>query len=283
MISQAVLKEMDFETPEPLPEVYENNKMVIFRPRITLDRKVAFSYYHLIIPIDPLPVVKVNGKDYPLDKRKQLLWVNPYQDIEVEVKIPGIDYLAVFIERKFAEDIFQEGAPFPDEIIRKDLDNEPDIRQMANRFIYECKQQQPGYIYLTECIGAEMIIQLVRSALASPGEPDKKYQEKGRIKRVIDYIYTNYNRDCQLDKLASLANLSTYHFIRVFKDSTGKTPFQFLLDVKVERAAELLKTKECNVTEVGLRCGFSNPSYFSTVFKKKTGFSPTQYRNSFID
>ncbi|MFZ5642647.1 MAG: helix-turn-helix domain-containing protein [Bacillota bacterium] len=77
-----------------------------------------------------------------------------------------------------------------------------------------------------------------------------------------------------------MANLSSYYFIRVFKAQMGKTPYEYLLDIKMEKAREMLKQRNHTITEICYECGFNSISHFTTAFKRKVGVTPTYYRKS---
>ena len=104
------------------------------------------------------------------------------------------------------------------------------------------------------------------------------YTENDNINSVIDHFLENYHQEYSVEDAAKVANLSPYHFIRVFKAETGKTPYEYFMDIKIKNVKEMFESQENNVTEVCFLCGFSNVSHFSTVFKKKVGTSPMKYR-----
>lgn len=81
-----------------------------------------------------------------------------------------------------------------------------------------------------------------------------------------------------LDQLAEAAGLSRYHFVRRYRDRTGQTPMQAFLHMKVSRACYLLEMSDLPVAEVAQRFGYEDPYYFSRLFKKTVGISPTRYR-----
>lgn len=109
-------------------------------------------------------------------------------------------------------------------------------------------------------------------------ENRRNYYELDNINRVIDFFQENYSRQYSLDEVARLANFSPYYFIRIFKEYTGKSPYEFLLDIKLNEACRLLKEKNKSITEITHLCGFGNSSHFSTLFKRKVGVSPSEYR-----
>jgi AraC family transcriptional regulator len=98
------------------------------------------------------------------------------------------------------------------------------------------------------------------------------------LRHVTDFIAANYARDIKLAELAQVAGMSSFHFAREFKRSTGTSPHQYLIKVRVEHAKALLVDNNLPLTEVGLRSGFSHQSHFTRLFRKFTGTTPHSYR-----
>ena len=99
-----------------------------------------------------------------------------------------------------------------------------------------------------------------------------------RLLNTVDYIYTHFNADLSLDALASVACLSKFHFLRLFKLAFGKTPHQFINDVRLERALALLKSSSLEIKEIARRVGFDDSSSFSRAFRVQMGVYPTRIR-----
>jgi len=100
-----------------------------------------------------------------------------------------------------------------------------------------------------------------------------------RINKTFDYIDSHIDSPLTLEELAAVASFSKYHFTRIFHSIVRETPFQFIQRVRVERAAMLLLTsRKMTVSEVALKCGFTDISVFSRNFKSSFGVSPTRYR-----
>lgn len=98
------------------------------------------------------------------------------------------------------------------------------------------------------------------------------------LNRVLSYIEDNLGVDIGLDELAGLSGLSRYHFARSFKESTGESPYQYLLKRRIERAKHLLLSPRARVAEVGKQVGFSDAGQFSRTFHKVTGATPLAWR-----
>ena len=99
-----------------------------------------------------------------------------------------------------------------------------------------------------------------------------------RLRQVTDFIAGNYSRDLKLNELAQVAGMSSFHFAREFKRTTGTTPHQYLIKFRIERAKALLAKNELPLIEVGLRSGFSHQSHFTRLFRRITGTTPHSYR-----
>lgn len=97
-----------------------------------------------------------------------------------------------------------------------------------------------------------------------------------------DYLHASYHEDLTIEHLATVAGLSPYHFIRKFKAAFDKTPHQYLRQIRLEKARNLLKNSRHSITEICYAVGFHSPGSFSSLFHKQTGVSPRAYRNSAI-
>ncbi len=100
-----------------------------------------------------------------------------------------------------------------------------------------------------------------------------------RLNRVIEFIDANLENDISLADLADVAALSSFHFARAFRKSTGKTPQQYVMQQRLERAKVLLSRPDLPIVEVSLRSGFKNQSHFTTWFRKYTNFTPKLWRD----
>ena len=106
------------------------------------------------------------------------------------------------------------------------------------------------------------------------------YSNKGQLDTVIgirNYINNNYDADLNLDLLSHIRFVSKYHLIRLFKRYYGQTPEQYLTGKRIEKSKEYLKTG-MNITETCYAIGFESPCSFSTLFKSRTGLTPTDFQ-----
>ncbi|KXG74708.1 response regulator transcription factor [Thermotalea metallivorans] len=100
----------------------------------------------------------------------------------------------------------------------------------------------------------------------------------GLISKSLKYIHENYDQDISLDDVAKEMNMSYHYFCKFFKDAVGKNFVDYLTELRIEKSKELLKDAAVSVKEVCYKIGYSDPNYFSKIFKKVTGITPTEYR-----
>jgi AraC family transcriptional regulator len=103
-----------------------------------------------------------------------------------------------------------------------------------------------------------------------------------RLRRVKELVHAKMEDELSLRDLAHSVGLSTAHFSEMFRKSTGETPHQFVLRLRVERAKEMLRSAESRVLDVAIACGFKTQQHFARVFRHVCGLSPKEYRWEFM-
>src|SRR5579872_4896949 len=104
-----------------------------------------------------------------------------------------------------------------------------------------------------------------------------------RLRRITDLVHARLEDELGLDELAQSVGLSTAHFARMFRKSTGETPHQFVLRQRIERAKSMLRAPNARVLDVAVACGFRTQQHFAQVFGEVYGVSPTRYRRDLVD
>ncbi|GAB2597978.1 cupin domain-containing protein [Spirosoma areae] len=102
--------------------------------------------------------------------------------------------------------------------------------------------------------------------------------ETERMKRVLEYMLTNFRDDIRTGQIASVAGMVPAAFCRYFKKRTRKTFIEYLNELRISHARKLLATLDLSIGQVGLECGFTNSSHFHRQFKLSTGLTPFQYQ-----
>jgi AraC family transcriptional regulator len=98
------------------------------------------------------------------------------------------------------------------------------------------------------------------------------------LRKSIDYMHGHLHSAIYLKDLARETGISTAHYARMFRQSTGITPHQYLLRQRVERARDLIENQPMRLAEVALTCGFADQQHMARVFRQMTGLSPKAFR-----
>ena len=140
-------------------------------------------------------------------------------------------------------------------------------------------QVEEGSIY-AQAMGNALAVHLLinYSTHTKPTEIATGKLSPRKLKLVVKFVDENLDKDLNLTTLSSLVKLSQYHFSRAFKQSTGLSPHQYIIQKRIERAKYLLKQSTITINEVSIDCGFANPSHFAKHFRKHIGISPKQFR-----
>jgi AraC family transcriptional regulator len=131
-----------------------------------------------------------------------------------------------------------------------------------------------GKLYLDSLVNL-LTVHLLRtytSQLQEPRSPQRLTRQQ--IRQAIDYLHANLAQDISLDRLAESVNISPSHLRRLFKQATGLAPHQYLLQLRVNRAKELLLTGSFSVGEVAAEVGFADQSHLHRHFKRVFGVTP---------
>ncbi len=124
---------------------------------------------------------------------------------------------------------------------------------------------------------------LLRYYCGSKDELDRMiYHNVMRLRPVIDYISEHYGEKIYIETLSDMITVSPDYFTKMFKDSIGKTPVDYINGIRIGKALELLSADVVPVNEIAELIGFSNPNYFHKIFKQYMDTSPLAYRKSSI-
>ncbi|MDJ0696592.1 AraC family transcriptional regulator [Mastigocoleus sp. MO_188.B34] len=168
------------------------------------------------------------------------------------------------------------------ELIPHFIKPDPLINGIAMALKSELKlQQQANQLYVNS-LTTSLSIHLIKNY--STFERSLREYENGlskyKLRQVLDYINSHMDREIRLSGLATMVDMSKYYFLKLFKQSMGITPHQYVIKQRIEKAKQLLRQDKLSVIEVAAECGFSNQSHFAKVFHKNVGITPRAYRKS---
>lgn len=126
-----------------------------------------------------------------------------------------------------------------------------------------------------------MVTELLRYYCSAKNDLEKLvYHNVLRLRPVINYISEHYNEKIYIEKLAEIIMVSPDYFTKMFKDSIGKTPVEYINGIRVNRAMKLLISTQDPMADIAAQTGFCNPNYFHKIFKQYMEVSPLAYRKS---
>jgi len=137
-----------------------------------------------------------------------------------------------------------------------------------------------GSAVLFESLARVFLVKLIRRYGLADGEEagfTARFTAR-HYKRVLDHVAAHYAAAVSLDALAAVAGLSPSHFSRVFRQTIGRSPMQFVAAYRVEQAKRRLADPQTSLSEVALACGFADQAHFTRTFKQAEGLTPGAYR-----
>ncbi|HIK17741.1 MAG TPA: helix-turn-helix transcriptional regulator [Leptolyngbyaceae cyanobacterium M33_DOE_097] len=102
---------------------------------------------------------------------------------------------------------------------------------------------------------------------------------KAQVRYVMAFIEDHLEQDLNLNEMANLVQLSPHYFASLFKQTVGQSPYQYVLQRRIERSKQLLKQPDLTIAQVAQLVGFQNQSHFTTAFRRVVGCTPKTYRN----
>ncbi|MEO8072246.1 MAG: AraC family transcriptional regulator [Acidobacteriota bacterium] len=195
------------------------------------------------------------------------------------------DDIYLHLEPEFVKSVAEGAEMNPDKVeITSALESRSLIIESMARMAFDELQRgaeaTASNLY-ADSVANILAVQLLREYSTDKMLPEKRYVNgltNKKLAHVLDLIESDLAEDLSLKVLANAAGLSEYHFLRMFKQSTGYTPHQYVINQRIERARELLKKTDMTITEIAYLLGFSNHAHFTHHFRRKTGFTPSEMR-----
>lgn len=144
-----------------------------------------------------------------------------------------------------------------------------------------CVSEAEGYEFGVREQLSRLIFLLAQNCPGEEKRPSEKALRDGeRIKTMLQYIQEHYAGGLTLAEIARSANVSENECLRCFRSMIGSTPFQYVRQVRIQRAAELLASTDRKVSDIGAECGFQEMSYFAKTFREVKGCTPGEFRKN---
>lgn len=168
--------------------------------------------------------------------------------------------------RAVSDSILENGLPVPKHFER------------ARRSLLDICNRTASSGLIEEAEMNKLIVNLLTEFLVRVEQ--RPFEGNDAIEEIRNYILENPDKNLTLENLAKRANLSPYHFARLFKRQVGTTPHDYLIHTRLNLAKFYLLSTTYSVKEIAYSCGFSNECSFCTCFKNRTGMTPTAFRTN---
>lgn len=193
------------------------------------------------------------------------------------------DYVALTLDRTFVQCAAHEMFAGSDRLVWEPglPVRNPLVGALVLALKAEAESSYLGGTVYGESLATALAVELVRhfTTTGAPRElPSGSRLSRQVLRRVVEHIQAHLAEEITLHDLAGAAGLSPFHFARLFKQTTGKAPHQYLIRCRVEKARELLVGGHQPVAEVALASGFCDQSHLTAHFKRLFGVTPRQFR-----
>jgi AraC family transcriptional regulator len=166
------------------------------------------------------------------------------------------------------------------ELVERLALEDPQIERLVRALLAETKAGAPTGGLFGQSIATGLAVYLAQRYSSSP--PTLRRHRDGmpttRLNRVLECIAAKLHEDLSLAALAEIAGMNLYYFSRLFKQSTGRSPHRYVLEQRITRAQQFLRSSDMTIFEASVRTGFADQGHFAKVFRRFVGVSPTAYR-----
>lgn len=149
------------------------------------------------------------------------------------------------------------------------------VMPMVDTLDEELRSRAEGFQFMATALFMQLVGHLSRAYAKSKSVDSHALL---RIGEAISHLEKNYHEAIDLDRLAQIANMSQRNFIRSFQAALGVSPIAHLVQLRINRAASLLRHTDQSVTEIAFQVGFTDSNYFARQFRKQLGTTPSAYR-----
>ena len=253
---------------------------------------ISISYqttYTIKYVIDGVKHYNYNNQDIEVSNSQYLI-LNNDSLITTEAR-KGTKGLSLFLSSKLINEISHfysrnnSSIKFL-EIIQRNSSQK--INNLLNEIVYLYENNQIGlkqqiddlFIAISELIVQEQLSIDNNFMNLKVVKHDTKRELYKSIIETKEYLNDNFKEKISLDIISRDVGISKYYLHRVFREINGNTPLEYLKNIRLEKAKNKLQYSKDSIFEIAFKCGFDNTAYFSNVFKKHVGLSPTQFRRA---
>lgn len=278
------------------PKIIDINLPIcIYRSEFKEQKSLFHNHWHkqleFLYFVRGNALVQCNSKTYTVGP-KDIVVVNSHElhyaesignDLLYYVIIVDMEFLhsssVDTIETQYIAPLLQNHIVFNNVISKSDV-----LIECLESIILEYNNRDIGYELAIKYHFYHLLVILLRNHVEkqlTQKDYSKKLKQLNNITFILQYIESDYMKKLSTSILAEKINWTEAHFCRVFKSLTGRTPTDFIHQIRINKACDLLRESDMSITEIALETGFGDINYFSRLFKKYKNKSPLQWKNSF--
>ncbi len=233
-------------------------------------------FYHIVSLTDNAPPLIDREQVFRYGK-EFLVMLPPEREYTIQgvFECCGCPQYYLIVTKSVMERIAKEfnGVGFDGRIMARSIKNQ--TADIIQRIEDELAGKAFGYEAVTHHLVSVLVAHMLRGDNAQCA-----LAEDMAISQVCEYIHAYFDSVISIDELASIANMSKYHFLREFKKAMGLTPYSYIQGQRLNKAKELLLSTDHSVSDIARLCGFVNASHFSYATRRHFGKTPTELRIS---
>lgn len=198
-----------------------------------------------------------------------------------------LDTLHCYLRRSVIEEVAADlidGDPANIEIRADFVDDDPSMSNLMRAVQYALDDGDYASTLFVDCVARAAAVQLVRNYSNARLRTAPVYGNGGAIspvvRQAIGYIQDRLDQSLTLENIAAAVNRSPSHFARQFRTCMGVPPYQYVLNLRLNRARELLQNTRLSIAEIAFETGFSHQEHLTRLFRREFGTTPAAYRKS---
>lgn len=288
---------IDIASGSPIPAAPENSVLL---SSVNLGWRGLTVELHSLAPTElpehfvdghRLMVAVQTGEPIPFEWKEKSHWkrkilkpgdfsLQTHGELNAPRWFENLKILAIALKPDFVENIFQDSLPEKISFQERRCETDETIAHFAARF----KAELENSTYAGRLYGESLAMAFALHLLERHGDFSNKLKlphgklAASQLRRAFEFVHANLAEDLSIEEIANEAYLSAFHFARLFKNTLGFTPHQYVLQNRIERAKRLMKKAPgLNLTEIGLAAGFFDQAHFTKTFKRATGATPKTF------
>ncbi len=160
------------------------------------------------------------------------------------------------------------------------------LAELISSLTAELKIEHAGREIVLAAVIEQLVVHLLRSFSNMRRSDELELSRVGlidrRIRRAVEFMHAQLDRELSLKEIAAASFLSPFHFARLFKKLTGASPHAYLASLRSKRAQLLLAESDYSITEISSRVGYASASHFTKAFRQSTGLTPRAFRKALV-